>query len=64
MYQLNSRYDPIEEPTTCMIRVLRGNQWYQMRPLISSIAHSRKVISRLRHKGREVSAVWLSGGKV
>jgi len=56
-----SRYDPIEVPTTCFIRILRGDTWYEMSPLMSSISRSREIISRLRRKGRTVNARWLSG---
>lgn len=58
---VTSRYEPIEEPTTCMIRVKRGNTWYDQRPLGCSIAYSKKVIERLRRKGRKVKVVWFSG---
>lgn len=55
-----NRYDPIEA-TDCMIRIRRGDVWYQMRPLIASVAHSRRVIERLRRRGRTVHVTWVSG---
>ena len=59
MFPINSRHESIEEPTVCMICVKRGDKWYQMRPLSEPIAHSKKVISRLRSKGREISERWV-----
>lgn len=56
-----SRYDPIEAPATCMIRIFRDGVWYDQRPLASSVAHSKKVIGRLLRKGRTIKYVWLSG---
>ena len=61
-----NRHDLAEEPTTCMIRIKRGNNWYQMRPLPTdgcfvTVAYSKKIIERLRRKGREVNVVWLTG---
>ncbi len=56
-----NRHESIEQPTTCMIRVKRGNTWYDQRPLRCSIAYSKKVIERLRRKGREVKVIWFSG---
>lgn len=59
--KLKSRYDPTEVPTTCMIRIKRGDKWYEMRPLPSPISHSKRVVERLKRKGRDIKVVWLSG---
>lgn len=59
--EIQNRHTPIEAPVTCMLRIFRDGCWYDMRPLFTSIAYSRKVISRLRRKGRKVSVRWLSG---
>lgn len=55
------RYDPIEAPATCMIRIKRDGKWYQMRSLAMPISYSRRVIARLRRMGREVNVTWLQG---
>ena len=56
-----NRYDSIEAPTTCCIRVFRDRVWYDQRPLMCSVAHSERVITRLRQKGRKVTFIFLSG---
>lgn len=58
---MTSRYDSIEPPTTCMIRVFRGGVGYDQRPLTCSVAHSKRVITRLRQKGRKVTFIFFSG---
>lgn len=56
-----SRYDSIESPVLCMIRIFKNEKWYQLRPLDCSMAKSRKIIARLRRMGRIVNVTWLSG---
>ena len=56
-----SRYDPIEIPTTGMIRIFKNGNWCQMRPLYSSVERMKRVVARLRKKGRIVEATWLQG---
>ena len=56
-----NRYDPIEPPVTCCIRMLRDGAWYDQRPLTTSVAHSKKVIDRLLRKGRQVTFIFFSG---
>ena len=61
-----SRYDPIPETVTCMIRVKRNNIWYDQRPLVAdgcfvTVEYCKRVVERLRRKGREVKVVWLTG---
>ncbi len=56
------RYASIKMPLTCMIRIEREkNVWYDMRPLEYSVEKSRRIIARLRRKGRNVSVIWLEG---
>ncbi len=55
------RTDPIESPTTCMIRIERDGMWYDMRPLTHPTIVSRRIIARLRRKGRVVWVKWFTG---
>lgn len=56
-----NRYDPIEQPTTCCIRVFRDGIWYDQRPICGSVSHSKKVIERLKRKGRKVTFIFFAG---
>ncbi len=56
-----NREDSIEEPTICMVRVKRGNVWYDQRPLGCFVARSKRIIERLRQMGKEIRVVWLTG---
>lgn len=58
---MTSRYDLIEAPVACMIRILRESTWYQMRPLMYSVLQSKRIIARLRRKGRVVNVTWVEG---
>ena len=58
---LTDRYAPIEAWPTCVIRIKRGDKWYQMRLLEAPLEHCKTVISRLRRKGREVHITCFTG---
>ena len=55
------RYEPIELPVFCNIRILRKDKWYDMRPLCVPVKRAKKIVSRLRRMGRTVRVTWIEG---
>ena len=57
---VNSRYDTIEPPLTCHLRITgKAGTYDRMRDY--TLKHGRKVIARLRRMGRTVEVTWLEG---
>jgi hypothetical protein len=61
LISIESRYEPIPAPITTMIRILRKGKWYQQQPLECSYERAKKIIDRLRRKGRKVEVTFLTG---
>jgi hypothetical protein len=60
LQQITSRYQPIEPPLTCHLRITGKTGTYdRMRDY--TIDHGRKVISRLRRMGKTVEVTWFEG---
>jgi hypothetical protein len=56
-----SRFDSIESPITTLIRIKRDGAWYQMRPLLEPLERVKRIVGRLRRKGREVKFTYFEG---
>ena len=60
LQQINSRYESIEPPLTCHLRITGDSGTYdRMRDY--TIEYGRKVIVRLRRMGKTVEVTWLEG---
>ena len=58
--ELNSKYQPIEPPLTCHLRITgRAGTYDRIRGY--NIDHGCKVIARLRRMGKQVEVIWLEG---
>ncbi len=53
-----NKYKP---STVCMIKIRRGEEWCNMRPLVGSAKRVVRTITRLRRKGREINVKYLVG---
>jgi len=59
--QQSSRYAPVQQTIDILIRIKRGDKWYQMRPLNCSYKRAVTIVERLKRKGRAVEFTWFEG---
>ena len=56
-----SRYDPIEAPSVCMVRVWNGNNSRDLRPRTHSVEKMKTILSRARRRGTKYKATFIVG---